>query len=136
VSAAAAIFVVANRPRPPLPQSPTQLIARLEEAGVRLRVVGVSRNANDLDNGLFLCATERSWEELALTRSGSCGERWVGVVHVQRLPDEELATYWLADWGRFGASVGGVVVFGDPAIISRIQAALGLSHEAAPKPVE
>jgi hypothetical protein len=136
VSVAAAVVVVGNRPRPALPQSPTQLVARLEEAGVQFHVVPVSRNTQDLDNGLFLCEQERSWEELPLARSGSWGDQWAGVVHVQRRPDEELTAYWLADWGRFGATVGGVVVFGDPAIIGRIKTALGLSHQGRGKPVE
>jgi hypothetical protein len=126
VPAAAAVVVAGSCPRRSLPQSPTQLVAQLDKAGVRLHVVPVSVNSQDLDNGLFLCVRECSRKELVLPRSGSCGGQWAGVVHVQRLPDEEMTGYWLADWGRFGAAVGGVAVFGDPELIGRIKKALRL----------
>jgi hypothetical protein len=126
VPAAAAAVVAGNCPCRTLPQSPTQLVARLEKAGVKFHVVPVSANSEDLDNGLYLCVRECSAAELVLPRAGSCGEQWAGVVHIQRLPDEELTAYWLADWGRFGAAVGGLAVFGDPELIGRIQKALRL----------
>jgi hypothetical protein len=126
VPAAAAVVVAGHCPRRALPQSPTQLVAQLEKAGVQFHIVPVSANSQDLDNGLFLCVRECSRTELILPRSGSYGEKWAGVVHIQRLPDEEMTGYWLDDWGRFGAAVGGLAVFGDPELIGRIKKALRL----------
>jgi hypothetical protein len=123
-SVAVAIIFLGHRAPRAQPQSPAELVARLQECGVNFYLLFVASNNPDPEAGLFLCTQERSWDDMPWPRLGKYGDRWAGVVHVQRCPNEETLAMLLADWGHFGAVFGGVVVFGDPQIIGRIESAL------------
>jgi hypothetical protein len=85
----------------------------------------------------YLCDRPRPWRELVvLNQTGRHLNRWEGVVLVQNLNDEELRADLFVDMpGRFPGHaqlVGPVYLFGDPGMISHIEAALRNSPRPAP----
>jgi hypothetical protein len=125
VAGLAAVVAGEFLPRRRLPQSVAEALARLQEGGVNYHVVSVMQQNRVPDCGVYLCERPQSWESLnRLPRGGAAGSRWQGVVHLERCPNEETAGFCLQEWGPYGARVGGLFFFGDPAMVGRIRAAL------------
>jgi hypothetical protein len=126
--AAAAAFLIGEatpRPRATLLQWPAEVTARLQERGVPYILVPSALKSSEVGSNFFLCERDRSWEEVSrLWRAAEHGSSWAGVVLLERCPNQETAECSLAAWGPYGSMIGGVMLFGDPTMIRRIEAAL------------
>jgi hypothetical protein len=111
------------------------LVARLQERGVQLRVVPVMENG-PVRGGVFLTTTDRSWHDL--NRMAMLPENiddWQGTVYVARIGARPAGDDWLWQWGDCADHIGPLVVFGDAALRARIKAALK-ARPAVPAPAE
>jgi hypothetical protein len=106
------------------PRTLTELTERLHRAGLALDVV--AQTDISPEEGLFLCECPQPREQLQrLVRAPEHGDRWRGVVFCEfnkRLGEVDDAE--LERWGEHGMHLGPFVLFGDPALLLRINQAL------------
>jgi hypothetical protein len=108
------------------PRSAGELVDRLRQSGVHFWVVPVLQSGLDLDAGVFLCARDRSWEELSrLHRAAEYQAEWAGAVLAQQWPAYEGSIDFIRrEWQGCSAGVGDLLLFGDPDLLRRIVAAV------------
>jgi hypothetical protein len=123
LSTAAAGVLLCGAPasRRPPPQCVADVVDRLREGGMRVHVVPTVSFDTLPNNSAFLCMHPRTPADLAgLCRLGARASAWVDVIQVERCPNEATAAGNLPDWGRHGARVGGVLLFGDADMVRRV----------------
>jgi hypothetical protein len=120
VATAVAAVVVSSCARPREPGSIAELLSRLRGAGIDWHVVPLNQGAGDVEQGAYLCESPRRWDELLQPRDPRFAARWGGVV----LADGHARTLVADDWGECGLAVGGLVLFGDPRMLEKVQLAL------------
>jgi hypothetical protein len=102
-----------------------EVVTRLHQCGMQVHVLTPQGRDVVHGSGAYLCLDQRPWEEIEnLRRTAASASKWVGVVHVDRCPNEETAEANLPDWGPHGAQVGGVMLFGDADLLRRVVKAL------------
>jgi hypothetical protein len=100
------------------------LVAQLRAKGLEFRAVPTFEKA-PVNNGAFLTTTEDTWSRLnSLNTSTERIETWKGTVSCHRLHPEAAGHVYLDLWGDNATCVGPFVLFGDPELRARIQAAL------------
>jgi hypothetical protein len=98
-----------------------ELVRHLQAKDLRLHVTPTHRTTGDLSKGAYLCERERPWGELnSLRPLPELAHEWAGVVWVLPRP---RVFHEAEAWGANGLAAGRLF-FGDPALLSRIAAAL------------
>jgi hypothetical protein len=118
------------RPARPADNIPA-LVAHLEQHGIALRVIPITLGS-DLSGGAFLTRTTQGWKELSSwPRHPGHLSHWQGTVLVQpeRIAVNRAET--LASWQEGGLVYGQLLLFGDPALLAEIRAALGGAGQSA-----
>jgi hypothetical protein len=93
-----------------------EAVARLESAGLRLRVVP-ELPSGDVEGGAFLTRTRKTLDDLRLlTRNGHRPGDWAGTVYVGRCAWPRLAES--PDECSFG--LGDLEFFGDPDLVRQL----------------
>jgi lambda repressor-like predicted transcriptional regulator len=100
------------------------LMAHLRAKGLELRAVPSFEKA-PLNNGAFLTTTDDPWSKLNALHTGTtCVETWRGTVSCHRIPKGPALQDWFELCGDNASCVGPFVLYGDPELRARIQAAL------------
>jgi hypothetical protein len=110
------------------PRSPPRTLGELAEVLRRSDppLYAVPMADHSSEEGVYICERPRPREDLQwLRRSPKHAARWRGVVFCERaggairVPEDQLES-----WGEHGLRVGPFVLFGDPALLRRIRAAI------------
>jgi hypothetical protein len=100
------------------------LVAQLRAKGLELRVVPTFEKA-PVNNGAFLTTTDDPWSRLnSLHTTTEQIETWKGTVSCHRLNPGSCGHVYVDLWGDNASCVGPFLLFGDPELRARIQAAL------------
>jgi hypothetical protein len=101
------------------------LVAHLEKHGIQLRVIPTARDG-DICEGAFLTRSSKDWEQLSVPfRIPEQLPRWQGTVQVQPVSNTLYRTEARLSWGKGGLVYGQLVLFGDPALLAEVRAAVG-----------
>jgi hypothetical protein len=101
------------------------VLGYLEGRGLRLHL-WPSWPGGDASSNAYLTTAARPPAELFwLPKDTKKMDRWVGVVYCERVLRYEERAGAVRSWGDCGLRAGPFVFFGDPALLSRIRAALG-----------
>jgi hypothetical protein len=101
-----------------------EVIAHLEQEGLRLRAVPV-RRGGPLSQGVFLTATDRDWEYFnCLGKDPRKMERWRGTLYCERGAAGRRGLDLDGLWGDCYLVAGPFVFFGERELLAKVRAAL------------
>jgi hypothetical protein len=101
-----------------------QVIAQLEQEGLRLRTVPV-RKDGPLSQGVFLTSTERNWSYFnCLRKDPGQVEQWRGTLYLERGAAGRRGLDLDGLWGDCYLVAGPFVFFGDRELLGKVRAAL------------
>jgi hypothetical protein len=123
---AALAVAIGERAAPATSDGPTdnwdipQLVAYLNEAGLRLRMVA-TRKEGGVYPSAFLTTTDREWLELnRLPKDSSRINRWRGTLYCEQGPGGDAWSDLARQWGDCCLISGPFLFFGDPYLLARV----------------
>jgi hypothetical protein len=124
---AALAVVVGERAGPTTPERLAddwdipRLVAHLNEAGLRLRMVA-TRKEGDLYPSAFLTTTDKEWIDFnRLSKDPRLIDRWRGSLYCERGPGGDAWSDLARQWGHLCLISGPFLFFGDPELLARVR---------------
>jgi hypothetical protein len=101
-----------------------RLVERLRAHGLNYHVTPVTRGGS-MENGVYLCETERSWEDVShLPGTADHLDEWRGVVLCVWIGPDGRNGAVPSTWGDGCLELPPFAFFGDPEVRGRLEAAL------------